>query len=92
MLSEIEKVVDAEIRPKLREHGGDIELISLEDGVLRYRMLGQCAGCPAADETAEEIIETALREKFPEIRTFSMETGVSDSLMELARRLMEHER
>ena len=56
MLTEIERVVQADIRPKLALHGGDIRLLDFQDGVLRFELLGQCSGCPSASITTEELI------------------------------------
>ena len=51
MYEEIERVLDQHVRPLLRGHGGDMEVLGLEDGVLRFRLLGKCSGCPAAGLT-----------------------------------------
>ena len=42
---EIGKVL-GEIRPALQADGGDVELVSVEDGVVKVKFLGGCAGCP----------------------------------------------
>ena len=52
-ISKIEKVLDERVRPNLAQHGGDIEIEKLEDGVLHVRMHGQCSGCPSAELTLE---------------------------------------
>src|SRR4051812_48327706 len=36
----------AEVRPYLESHGGNVELLDLDDGVVRLRMRGNCHGCP----------------------------------------------
>src|SRR6476620_30012 len=36
-----------EVRPYLQSHGGDVELVSLQEGVLRLRLEGSCSGCPS---------------------------------------------
>ncbi len=46
MLEEnIEKVLE-EIKPYLQADGGDVELVSVDDGVVKVRFLGGCSGCP----------------------------------------------
>ena len=45
-----------EIRPLLQGDGGDIELVSVEDGVVRVRLRGACAGCPMATSTLTEFV------------------------------------
>jgi Fe-S cluster biogenesis protein NfuA len=50
------------VRPYLTSHGGDVELVALEDGVARLRLTGSCDGCPASASTLELAIEQALEE------------------------------
>ena len=58
-ISKIEEVLDERVRPNLAQHGGNIEIEKLEDGVLHVRMHGQCSGCPSAELTLENIMVTA---------------------------------
>lgn len=68
MYEDIEAVLDEHVRPLLRTHGGEMEIIEVEDGVVRFKLKGKCAGCPAADLTTEELIQTALTEHLPHIK------------------------
>ena len=65
-------------------------LLRVEDGVLYFRMLGQCSNCPSAVVTAEELVAPPILEAIPEIRQVVLDTTVSDELwqdaMELLRR------
>ena len=55
---DVEAVLEREVRPQLRTHGGNIELMEVtEDGVVRFRLTGACAGCPAADITNDELVQ-----------------------------------
>ena len=57
MMEQIEQVLDQRVRPYLLGHGGQVEVVSLEDGILRVRLLGHCSGCPSATITTEQIIQ-----------------------------------
>ena len=46
MTATLEQLLETLVRPALRAHNGDVELVGYQDGILRLRMLGQCAGCP----------------------------------------------
>ena len=85
---ELDRLMDEHVRPLLREHGGDAEILSYENGILRLRMLGQCAGCPAADLTNETLIEGSLRQLVPELSQVVLVHQVSEDLLSEARRLM----
>ena len=53
------------VRPYLQRDGGDIEVISVEDGIVYVKMLGACDGCMALDVTLKQGIETMLLENVP---------------------------
>ena len=66
-----EQVKDAieAIRPALQGHGGDVELVSVdEDNTVKVRLQGACQGCPGAAMTMKAGIERILKEKIPEVR------------------------
>ena len=68
MLKENIKRVLEELKPYLQEDGRDVELVSVEDGVVKVRFLGGCSGCPFKAITLETGIEGYLKEKLPEIK------------------------
>ena len=63
----IQAVID-EIRPLLQADGGDIELVGVEDGVVKVRLRGACAGCPGAQMTLKMAVERRIKLKVPEIQ------------------------
>ncbi|MGH9182796.1 MAG: NifU family protein [Acidimicrobiales bacterium] len=54
-----------DIRPYVHSHGGRVEVLGVEQGVVHLRMSGACSGCTASAVTLREGIEDALRERFP---------------------------
>ena len=89
ILKQIETVLDEQVRPLLRTHGGNVEIDRYEDGVVYIKMLGQCAGCPSADLTNETIVEAELVQALPElVRKAVVVQTVSDELWEQAKRLL----
>ncbi|HWS43287.1 MAG TPA: NifU family protein [Pseudoflavonifractor sp.] len=89
MYEEIEAVLDEHVRPLLYTHGGDMEIVSVEDGILRFRLKGRCSGCPAADLTTEELIQTAVMEHIPSIRRAVLVQEVSETLLAEARAILQ---
>jgi toxin CptA len=57
-----------EARRILQRDGGDLELVSLEAGVLRVRMKGACAGCPRGPLDLKNVVERLVRARLPAIR------------------------
>ena len=69
MREKVEKALE-KIRPSLQADGGDVELIEVgEDGVVRVRLQGACAGCPMSQMTLKMGIEKLLKEEIPEVTT-----------------------
>lgn len=88
MIEQIEQVLNKNVRPQLALHDGDIQSVSYEDGVYRFRLLGRCSGCPSAYLTTENLIREELMNTLPQLTDVVLVQGVSDSLLEQARRLM----
>lgn len=55
------------VRPALASHGGDVELVSVEETSVTVRFLGACDGCPASALTFYGGVKKAIQDKFPEI-------------------------
>ena len=58
----------AEIRPLVESHGGDIEIVAVEDGVVKVRMKGTCNGCASSSATLTYGLEAALKNHWPSFR------------------------
>jgi Fe-S cluster biogenesis protein NfuA len=67
MRTKIEKALE-DIRPSLQMDGGDIELVSIEDGIVKVRLTGACGGCPMSQMTLKEVVERAIIEAVPEVK------------------------
>ncbi len=65
----------ARVRPYLGSHGGDVELLGVDEaGVVRLRLLGSCDGCPSSAVTLQLAVEGAVEDAAPEIRGIEVET------------------
>jgi len=65
MEDQIKDVIEKNIRPALRLDGGDIEFVSVKDGVVEVKLKGACCGCPHAHMTLSAGVEKMLKEKVP---------------------------
>ena len=66
MKDRVEKVINR-IRPAVQMDGGDIELVGVENGLVKLRLVGACSGCPSSMMTLKMGIERAIRSEVPEI-------------------------
>jgi Fe-S cluster biogenesis protein NfuA len=58
----------AKVRPVLVRDGGDVELIEVNDGTVKVRLVGACAGCPMSKLTLKNGIERILKQEIPEVK------------------------
>jgi Fe-S cluster biogenesis protein NfuA len=57
------------VRPALQGHGGDVQLVGVNDDcTVKVRLQGACQGCPGAAMTMKMGIERILKEKVPEVK------------------------
>jgi Fe-S cluster biogenesis protein NfuA/nitrite reductase/ring-hydroxylating ferredoxin subunit len=66
-----------EVRPYLQSHGGNVELLGVEEGVARLRMQGSCSGCPSSTMTLKLAIEEAILKAAPDLERIEAE-GVAE--------------
>ena len=67
LMERIEKSLDS-IRPALMADGGNVELVAVEDGIVKVRLQGACGTCPSALMTLKQGIEVRVKEDVPEIK------------------------
>jgi Fe-S cluster biogenesis protein NfuA len=69
MKEKVEEVIN-KIRPMLKADGGDVELVDVgEDGIVKVRLQGACAGCPMSQMTLKNGIEKLLKKEIPEVKS-----------------------
>lgn len=56
------------VNPMVARHGGQVELIDVQDAVVMLRMGGGCQGCGMASVTLRQGIEGMLNEHLPEVK------------------------
>jgi len=67
MREEVESVLET-IRPQLMQDGGNVELVDVEDGIVKVRLVGSCSSCSSSIMTLKMGIERALKKAIPMVR------------------------
>jgi Fe-S cluster biogenesis protein NfuA/nitrite reductase/ring-hydroxylating ferredoxin subunit len=65
------------VRPYLDSHGGNVELLGIDDGVVRLRLQGSCKSCPSSSMTLKLAIEEAIYAAAPDVIAIEAE-GVAE--------------
>jgi Fe/S biogenesis protein NfuA len=67
MLKKLEVLFDEQVRPALAAHGGNVEIIDLDNDKLFVRLSGGCQGCSSSKATLKDGIQTLVKQNFPQI-------------------------
>lgn len=57
--------IRTDVAPFLQSDGGDIDLVGVEDGIVKVRLVGACGTCPSSIATLQFGVERRLKEQFP---------------------------
>jgi Fe-S cluster biogenesis protein NfuA len=76
-----ERVIGAldEVRPYLVAHGGGVELVGVDEGVVRLRLEGACNGCPSSALTLKSAVEEAISRAAPDVERIEAEGATAPS-------------
>jgi Fe-S cluster biogenesis protein NfuA len=67
MQDKVKAVLD-KVRPALQRDGGDVQLVEVNDGTVKLKLTGACAGCPMSTMTLKNGIERILKQEVPEVK------------------------
>lgn len=67
MIRKVEKLLDEQIRPALAAHGGNVEIVDIDNNILYLRLQGGCQGCASSKATLKDGIEQIVKRNFPMI-------------------------
>ncbi len=86
---EIETILEEYVRPGLKQHGGDIHLLEIQDRTAYVRFTGHCSGCPSAKYTLESLVKEEIQKHTDKISQVKLEETVSQELYDFARELLQ---
>ncbi|MCX7917446.1 MAG: NifU family protein [bacterium] len=67
MKAKVENAIK-DVREFLQAEGGDCEIISAQDGIVKVKLIGACRGCPFSQITLKMRIEAIIKERVPEVK------------------------
>ena len=67
MIRKVEALLDEQIRPALAAHGGNVEIIDIDNNKLFLKLQGGCQGCSSSSATLSDGIARLVKQNFPEI-------------------------
>ena len=65
MIHLLEEIFDEQIRPALAQHGGNVEVVDVDNNILYVKFFGGCQGCSSSTATLKGGIEQVVKEHFP---------------------------
>lgn len=67
MVRIVEKLFDEQIRPALAAHGGNVEVVDIDNNKLFIRLTGGCQGCSSSLTTVRDGITRLVKSTFTDI-------------------------
>jgi len=61
------------VRPHLESHGGNVELMKIDSGVVRLRLQGSCRSCASSADTLKLAVEAAIYAAAPDVVSIEAE-------------------
>ena len=62
----------------MESHGGNVELLGIEDGIVRLRLEGSCKSCRASSSTLELAVQRALQQFAPDVEGMDVEGVIEE--------------
>lgn len=77
------KRILSKVRPDIKSHGGDVELVEIKGKTVTLEVGGACAGCPLAELTYNKVVRDLIKEEVPEVERVVLKTAQNKSVDKL---------
>ena len=67
MRRKIDNLLEEQVRPSLAAHGGNVEVVDVDNNQVYLKLSGGCQGCSSSNATLKQGIEKIIKQNFPEI-------------------------
>ncbi len=71
------------VRPYMQSHGGDVELVNVQDNVVYLKLQGACEGCSASSTTLNNLVEKVIRTQMPDVTQIVVVPTVAPGIVPL---------
>ena len=68
IIKDIKSTLETKVKDNVAVHGGEINFLSYDQGIVRLQMAGACSGCAMSKKTLQEGVERLLTHYVPEVR------------------------
>lgn len=90
MRGKIEKVINEEIRPYMYSHGGNVEFLNFNEGIVELKIHGKCCNCPTLNITLEDVVKEKLL-KVQGVKHIVLSQMISNETLDFAKKLLRIE-
>ena len=68
IIAEIKMLLEEKVAPSVAYHGGFVNFLSYDNGILKLQMAGACSGCAGSTTTIKNGVETLMKHYVPEVQ------------------------
>lgn len=87
----VKRILREQVSPRLREHGGSIELEEIRGSTAYIKFAGRCRGCPSAKYTLESVVKEEITARTDLITDVKLQEEVSRELYEFAKNILRRD-
>ena len=69
IIKDIKSVLETKVKDNVATHGGEINFLSYDQGIVRLQLAGACSGCAMSKKTLQEGVERLLTHYVPEVKS-----------------------
>ena len=73
IVEQIKHLLETQVQPNVASHGGHIDFVSYDNGVLNLILGGACSGCQGSTMTLKFGVENMIKHYVPEVHTVEAE-------------------
>ena len=68
IITEVKSLLEERVAPAVAGHGGFVNFVSYDNGVLKLQLSGACSGCAGSTTTIKFGVENMMKHYIPEIQ------------------------
>ncbi|MGY8865365.1 MAG: NifU family protein [Methylophagaceae bacterium] len=80
IITQIKDILETRVAPAVSHHGGFVNFISYDEGILKLQMAGACSGCAGSTTTIRFGVENMMKHYVPEVTEIISEDEENSSV------------
>jgi len=80
LITQIKDILETRVAPAVSHHGGFVNFLSYDAGILKLQMAGACSGCAGSTTTIKFGVQNMMKHYVPEVTEIISEDEENSSV------------